>query len=93
MADFIRVKWSQKACQRTKNRIREHGPLFRVMTAKNSVLCMNHRPALLLQAQTRRSADGFGGREHWSGWLPLDEIEVEPALSEDMTGRTFSVRL
>ena len=92
MADFIKVKWNDKACSRTKNRIREHGPLFRVCDARNSVLCMGHRPALRLQAQTRRSSDGKGGREHWQGWLPLEEIEVEPAFSGELAGRTFSVR-
>ena len=92
MADFIKLKWNKKACSRTKNRIREHGPLFRVCDARNSVLCMGHRPALRLEAQTRHASDGKGGREHWQGWLPLEEIEVEPAFSGDLAGRTFSVR-
>ena len=92
MADFIKVKWNQKACSRTKNRIREHGPLFRVADAQNSVWCMDGRAAVRLLAQTRHSSDGKGGREHWSGWLPLDEIEFEPAFSDDLAGRTFSVR-
>jgi len=92
VADFIKLKWNDKACSRTKNRIREHGPLFRVCEARNSVLCMANRPALRLQAQTRHSSDGKGGRTHWSGWLPLDEIEVEPAFSNALSGRTFSVR-
>ena len=92
MADFIKVIANKTACQRTKNRIREHGPLFRVCDARNSVLCMGHRPALRLEAQTRHSSDGKGGREHWQGWLPLEEIEVEPAFSGTLAGRTFSVR-
>ena len=92
MADFIKLKWNDKACSRTKNRIREHGPLFRVCDARNSVLCMGHRPALRLEAQTRRASNGKGGRESWQGWLPLEEIEVEPAISGELAGRTFSVR-
>jgi len=92
VADFIKLKWNQKACSRTKNRIREHGPLFKVAMAKNSVWCMDGRAALLLVSQTRHSSNGKGGREHWTGWLPLDEIEVEPAFSGELTGRTFSVR-
>ena len=92
MADFIKVNWNNKACNRTKNRIREHGPIFRVADARNSVWCMDGRSALLLVSQTRHSSNGMGGREHWTGWLPLDEIDFEPAFSDSMTGRTFSVR-
>jgi len=93
VADFIKLTWSEKAGSRTKNRIREHGPLFRVLKAQNSVGCLGGFPALLLEAQTRNSSDGKGGREHWSGWLLLKEIEVEPGISGDLAGRTFSVRL
>lgn len=92
MADFIKVTWNQKACSRTKNRIREHGPMFKVAIAMKSVWCMDGRAALLLVSQTRHAGDGKGGRDHWTGWLPLNEIEVEPAFSEGLAGRTFSVR-
>jgi|TARA_B110000495_G_C22978508_1_gene574955 hypothetical protein len=92
VADFIKLKWNDKACSRTKNRIREHGPLFRVLQARNSTLCLGNRAALMLEAQTRRASDGKGGRESWQGWLPLEEVEVEPALPDELTGRTFSVR-
>ena len=63
VGEVVKLKAVQGASQRTKNRIREHGPLFRVCDARNSVLCMGHRPALRLQAQTRRSSDGKGGRD------------------------------
>ena len=46
----------------------------------------------MLEAQTRRASDGKGGRESWQGWLPLEEVEVEPAFSGELAGRTFSVR-
>ncbi len=92
MPVVIKVKGNRKAGSRTKNRIRGQGPLFKEAMAKNSVWCMDGRPALLLVSQTRHSSNGKGGREHWTGWLPLDEIEVEPAFSGELAGRTFSVR-
>ncbi len=92
MDEFIKVLWNDKASQRTKNRIREHGSIFKVHDVRGSVLCLGHRAAIRLEAQTRHASDGKGGREHWQGWLPLEEIEVEPAFSGSLTGRTFSVR-
>jgi len=52
------------ASQRTKNRIREHGPVFKVRQWSMSVNAMDNRPCALVE-----SSDG------WFGWLPLDELE------------------
>ena len=92
MDDMVKIKPARNASQRTKNRIREHGSIFKVHDVRGSVLCLGHRAAIRLEAQTRHASDGKGGREHWQGWLPLEEIEVEPAFSGELAGRTFSVR-
>ena len=57
------------ASQRTKNRIREHGPMFSVREVRQSVLAMGHKPCVLVG-----SADG------WFGWLLLDELQNQDAL-------------
>ncbi len=52
------------ASQRTKNRIREHGPVFKVRQMSMSVNAMGGVPCVSVE-----SPDG------WFGWLPLSEIE------------------
>lgn len=52
-----------KASQRTKNRIREHGPEFNVRTVKQEILCDMSGWCVLVD-----TPDG------WLGWLPLSEI-------------------
>jgi hypothetical protein len=54
---------SDEASQRTKNRIREHGPDFKVERIEGAA-CFNGEEAALV-----RSEDG------WFGWLPLDEVK------------------
>ena len=52
------------ASQRTKNRIREHGPVFKARQWSMSVNAMDNRACVLVESP-----------DDWSGWLPLDEIE------------------
>jgi len=55
---------TSKASQRTKNRIREHGPSFR---AERSGMCGSiDKLGWLVRAE-----DG------WLGWLPRDEFHIE----------------
>jgi len=63
------VEARQRATQRTRNRIREHGPLFEVVE-KGIPACMDGLTSLLV-----RAPDG------WVGWLPSIEIVV----SKEMT--------
>ncbi len=63
----IMLRPTQKAQQRTKNRIRENGQSgFVVILAHTQPRCLKHRPALLLE-----SVD-----TGWRGWLPCEEVEV-----------------
>lgn len=60
---MVVITASPDASQRTKNRIREHGPEFKVRQIKKSVLAMDTQPCVSVE-----SPDG------WFGWLPLAEV-------------------
>jgi hypothetical protein len=34
---------------------------------------------VLFESEAERASDGNGGKETWSGWLPLEEIGIENA--------------
>ena len=69
IGDTIKIKALSGACQRTKNRIRERGANgFTVEKEPQSVRFDNSRGVNWVMLM---SADG-----NWSGWLPVDEIEV-----------------
>lgn len=64
------------ACQRTKNRIREHGTQGFVITSFNpGSWLFGNTPAVMLKSVTVTASDGQGGKENWQGWLPLQEID------------------
>ena len=69
------------ATNRTKNRIRENGPAFVVRTGLTFQLAFNKgaQACLLFESEAKRASDGDGGKETWSGWLPVEEVEVENA--------------
>lgn len=54
---------SDEATQRTKNRIREHGPDFKVERVEGAA-CFDGEESVLV-----RSEDG------WFGWFPLNEVK------------------
>jgi|TARA_R110002110_G_scaffold290245_2_gene504430 hypothetical protein len=56
------VTFTPNASKRTKDRIREHGPVFKMESFDNPP-CMDGVPSVFL-----RSKDG------WFGWLIKDEI-------------------
>ena len=56
------------ASQRTRNRVREHGPSFEVRR-RGHCARLGGVDAVLLVA-----SDG------WLGWLPLDELTLPPTL-------------
>ena len=56
------ITFTPNASKRTKDRIREHGPVFKMVEFDNPA-CMDGVPSVFL-----RSEDG------WFGWLRSDEI-------------------
>ena len=73
---IVTLKPVQGACQRTKNRIREHGSQgFTIIRFDPGSQLFGNTPAVLLDSVSTTSSDGQGGREQWSGWLPLLEID------------------
>lgn len=72
----VKLNWIKGACQRTKNRIREHGSQgFAITRFDPGSQLFGNTPAVLLRSVSVTASDGQGGREQWSGWLPLLEIE------------------
>ena len=69
IGDTIKIKALSGASQRTKNRIRERGADgFTVEKEPQNVLFPGNRGVNWVMVM---SADG-----KWSGWLPVDEVEV-----------------
>ena len=65
------------ATSRTKNRLRENGTDFIVMSdARTCQHDRGHQMWILFESAAIRSSDGKGGKEPWVGWLPVLEIEV-----------------
>lgn len=62
--DIVELRPTKGASQRTKNRIRENGPHFKVRQSPRSVLDLGESVFL--------DSDKTG----WFGWLPLSEVEV-----------------
>ena len=68
------------ATNRTKNRIRENGPAFVVRTSiKQVAFNKGAQACVLFESEAKRASDGNGGKETWSGWLPVEEVEVKNA--------------
>lgn len=71
------LKHNRFACNRTKNRIREHGSEgFVIQKFVPGCGLFDGRPAILFNSVTELSSDGVGGKEPWMGWLPIDEIDM-----------------
>lgn len=67
----VRLKPLNGACQRTKNRIREHGDQgFKITKFDPGSWLFGGTPAMLLTSVACASA----GQPEWAGWLPLLEI-------------------
>ena len=72
----LKLKPLKGACQRTKNRIREHGSQGFVITRFDpGSRLFGNTPAVLFNSVSVTASDGQGGREQWSGWLPILEVE------------------
>ena len=72
------VKPLSGACQRTKNRLNEHGTEgFTIIGFDPGSWLFGNTPAVRLESITKSSSDGNGGKEEWMGWLPLLEIDTK----------------
>ena len=65
----IKISPTNKASQRTKNRIREKGPVFQVESTAVTWPCG--------QWLLRATPPHEFGADIWMGWLPRDEFHVE----------------
>ena len=69
----LRITALPNASQRTKNRIRERGARgFVVRQTPTPCKALENRQAVLLMGVDDETP------EPWIGWLPLDEINMEP---------------
>lgn len=66
-----RITAKSSASRRTKNRIKEKGPLF-FFIEERDVSCFNGEKASLFVNGTNWSSANL-----WEGWFPNNEIEVE----------------
>jgi len=72
----VKITATRHATSRTKNRIRENGNLFTLKRVETAI-CFHNRECALLEAHTCNASNGQGGKEHWFGWIPTDEIKIE----------------
>ena len=76
IGSIVFIKPASSACSRTRNRIREHGAEgFLIEQFNPGSWLFGNSPAVRLTALTCRASNGAGGKESWSGWLPLQEVE------------------
>ena len=70
----VHVNWRpHRATNHTKNRVREHGPKFKLVAGpKVPAFDRRRRPHLLLV-----SLRPLRGGDHWAGWLPENEITID----------------
>jgi len=74
---FITIKPKKNATRETKNRIHNHGPLFKIEQELPSVHCLKGKPGIRVSSKekTWRLKPG-AEKEHWMGWFSIEEIEV-----------------
>ena len=71
----ITIRATQGATRRTKNRIREHGPVF---TRAQSFISGQHvdtRP-MIASCLDGKLAVHVNSPDDWGGWQPVKEIEI-----------------
>lgn len=71
---MVTLKAAPHAGQRTKNRIREYGPVFYVKDGMPAARWFDG-PAILVEPVPSRP-DPFTFTPEWNGWLPFDEIVI-----------------
>ena len=77
IGDTIMLRPVKGATNRTKNRIRENGPAFIMLThARRVSFDRGAQPWINFESVAKRASNGKGGKEAWIGWLPQKEVEV-----------------
>ena len=73
----VKVTARPNAKARTKNRLRDHGPMFKDVTELNTGHSVRHDEKLgncvLLRSLNKPQ---LGWAQPWNGWLSLDEIDI-----------------
>lgn len=78
VGETVLLSPAEGATNRTKNRIRENGPAFIVRSNSKRVAFDKGTQAwILFESEAKRASDGNGGKESWSGWLPVEEVVNE----------------
>ena len=79
----VLLMYNQSACNRTKNRIREHGSKGFIikMFNPNSHL-FGGQPAILFDSVSKLASNGKGGREAWRGWFPIGEFIMSEGIND-----------
>lgn len=71
----VKLKAFSGACSRTKARISAHGAEgFEQVRREGASKLFSGRPAILVRSVSKTSS----GQEPWFGWLPEEEVAVEP---------------
>ena len=68
----VTLSATRGASQRTRNRIREHGPEFRAMAVEPTTFWEG--PSLLVHAI---------GDDDWCGWIPLADLCAHVTITEE----------
>jgi hypothetical protein len=61
---------ARRATKRTRDRIREHGPIFKIKDV-DFPPCMGGEQSVLVEAA-----------DMWMGWLPLNEVDIAKPLKK-----------
>jgi len=61
------------ASSRTKNRLREHGPMFLICRQAQTV---HFAPGLWVLCDADPDADPDAWGASWRGWLPINEVNL-----------------
>ena len=73
----VKVTATPNASARTKNRLRDHGPVFKDVTRLNTGHSVRHDEKLgdcvLLRSLNKPQ---LGWAQPWNGWLSLHEIDI-----------------
>lgn len=77
IGEKVRLTANRFSSMRTKNRIKEHGDIFKIVRLDFLSPLFDLRPAVLFRSETTNVKDGAGNYVSWLGWFPTDEIDFQ----------------